>query len=94
MAPRKAAGLRTGAKTKVQTLAELEELGAVDTPEGQAAIALAAAIDSGRALMAAPAMVKELRSTLDALRERTPKAEDDVDDFTARRAARLAAEGR
>lgn len=93
MTARKAPGLRTGAKTKAQTVAELEELGAVDTPEGQAAIALAAAIDSGRALMAAPAMVKELRSTLESLRERTPKAEDDVDEFTAKRQQRLASDG-
>jgi hypothetical protein len=66
-------------------------LGALSTPEGQAAVALAAAIDSGRALMAAPAMVKELRATLDELRERAPKVKDSVDEFSARRAARRAA---
>ena len=75
------------------TQAELADLNAVETPEGQAALALASAIDSGRSLMAAPAMVKELRATLQALRDRTPKAKDSVDDFTARRAARLAAQG-
>jgi hypothetical protein len=68
----------------------LTELGSLDTPEGQACLALADAIDSGRALMAAPAMVKELRSTLDALRERAPKVKDSVDEFSARRAARRA----
>jgi hypothetical protein len=72
------------------TLTELEALGAVQTSEGQSALALAAAIDSGRSLMAVPAMVKELRSTMDALRERTPKAEDGVDDFSKRRRQRLA----
>jgi hypothetical protein len=72
------------------TLAELEALNAVDTAEGQAALALAAAVDSGRSLMAAPAMVRELRSTLQSLRERSPKAEDGVDDFSKRRRERLA----
>lgn len=75
------------------TKAELESLNALSTPEGQSALALATAIDSGRALMAAPAMVKELRATLQALRERTPKAEDSVDDFSARLRARRAAQG-
>jgi hypothetical protein len=75
------------------TEAELQKLGARDTVEGQSALALAAAIDSGRALMAAPSMVKELRATLEVLRERTPKAKDTVDDFSARRAARLASQG-
>jgi hypothetical protein len=72
------------------TLAELQALNAVDTAEGQAALALAAAVDSGRSLMAAPAMVRELRSTLQSLRERSPKAEDGVDDFSKRRRERLA----
>ena len=75
------------------TKAELETLNAVQTPEGQSALALASAIDSGRSLMAAPAMVKELRATLQALRDRTPKAEDSVDEFSAKRAARRAAAG-
>jgi len=78
------------ASCRESTQAELTTMNATDTPEGQAALALAAAIDSGRSLMAAPAMVKELRSTLQALRERTPKAEDGVDDFTKRRRERLA----
>ena len=78
---------------RASTQAELEALGAVNTVEGQSALALAAAVDSGRSLMAAPAMVKELRATMDALRERTPKAKDSVDDFSARRAARRAAAG-
>jgi hypothetical protein len=72
---------------------ELERLGASATPEGQACLALAAAVDSGRALMAAPAMVKELRATLDAIRERTPKAKDTTDEFTARRQERRDAAG-
>lgn len=82
-----------GASCRDATQTELESLSAINTPEGQSALALAAAIDSGRSLMAAPAMVKELRATLQALRERTPKAKDSVDDFTARRTARRAASG-
>jgi hypothetical protein len=83
----------TGTSCHASTLAELEAMNAVDTAEGQGALALAAALDSGRSLMAAPAMLKELRATLQALRERTPKAKDSVDDFSARRAARRAAAG-
>jgi hypothetical protein len=75
------------------TQSELEQLKALGTVEGQSALALAAAIDSGRSLMAAPAMVKELRATMQAIRERTPKAEDSVDEFSAKRAARRAAAG-
>jgi hypothetical protein len=78
---------------ELATEAELQQLNALDTVEGQCALSLARAIDSGRALMAAPSMVKELRATLDVLRERTPKAKDTVDDFSARRAARRAAQG-
>jgi len=84
---------RPPSSCRAATLAELETLGTVGTPEGQSALALAAAIDSGRSLMAAPAMVKELRATLQALRERTPRVEDSVDVFAARRAARRAAAG-
>lgn len=75
------------------TQAELERLGAVETVEGQAALCLARAIASGQSLMAAPAMVKELRATLEVLRERTPKAKDGIDDIAARREARRAAAG-
>lgn len=76
--------------TEAATRAILAELGQLASPEGQAALALAAAVDSGRSLMALPAMVKELRSTLDALAEKSPKALDSVDEFAARRAARRA----
>jgi hypothetical protein len=80
--------IETDSSCRAQTLAALETMRAVETAEGQAALALAAGIDSGRALMAVPAMVKELRATLDALRERAPKTKDSVDEFSARRAAR------
>lgn len=83
----------TGTHAQASTRAELERLGMLASPEGQGALALAAALDSGRSLMAAPAMLKELRATLDALRERTPKAKDVTDEFTARRAARREAAG-
>jgi hypothetical protein len=75
------------------TRAELERLKVLDTVEGQAALRLAEALDSGRSIMAAAATVKELRSTMDVLRDRTPKAKDSVDEFSARRAARRAAQG-
>jgi hypothetical protein len=73
-----------------RTKADLQRLRAFDTPEGQAALALAAGIDSGRALMALPAMTRELRATLTEIRERAPKSGDSVDEFTAKRAARRA----
>lgn len=83
----------TGSTCSAATRTALEALAQLESPEGQAALALAAAIDSGTSLMAVPAMVKELRATLDALREITPKAEDGVDEFSARRAARRSAAG-
>ena len=73
------------------TRSELERLNGLNRPEGQAALALARAVDSGKSLMASPAMVKELRATLDVLREAAPKVKDGIDDIAARRAARLAA---
>jgi hypothetical protein len=78
---------------KAATLAELTKVDALGSPEGQACLALAAAIDSGRSLMALPAMVTSLRATLTALRERNPRAKDTTDEFTARRAARREAAG-
>lgn len=74
-------------------LAELKAMDAIGKPEGQSALALAKAIDTGRSLMAAPAMVKELRATLESLRENMPRAGDGVDEFAARRLARRAAAG-
>lgn len=82
-----------GASCGEATRAELGRLDALDSPEGQACIALAAAVDSGRALMAVPAMVKELRATLGALRDNVPKARDTTDEFTAAREARREAAG-
>ena len=58
------------------TLARLESLGETHSPQGQAALTLARALDAG-AGMAAAAFVKELRSTL---KELTPR--DGGDDFT------------
>lgn len=57
------------------TLARLTELGEADSPQGQAALVLARALDAG-AGMAAAAFVKELRATL---KELTPR--DGGDDF-------------
>lgn len=85
--------IENGASCVASTRAELGRLSALESPEGQACLALAAAVDSGRSLMALPAMVTALRAALDALRERQPKAEDTTDEFTARRAARRAAAG-
>lgn len=72
------------------TQGELESLKALDRPEAQAALALARAVDSGKSLMAAPAMVKELRASLAVLRDAAPKVKDGIDDIAARRAARRA----
>lgn len=63
----------------------MRQLHAVGTPEGEAAVALASAIDSGKSLMALPAMVKELRAVLDVLRERAQ--EGSVDSVTDAQAA-------
>lgn len=73
------------------TRSELERLNAMASPEAQVALALAEILDSGRSLMAAAANAKQLLAVLDAVRERSPKAKDSVDDFTARRAARRSA---
>lgn len=58
------------------TLRELNELGAAHRALGQSALALARAVDSGRSLMAAPAMVKQIAA---CLKELTPN--DGGDDF-------------
>jgi hypothetical protein len=83
----------TGTVCQESTRAELDRLRATDTPEGQSAMALAAAIDSGRSLMALPAMTDALARRLDELRERIPKAKDTTDEFAARREARRRAAG-
>ncbi len=59
------------------TLRDLEALGAASTALGEGALAMARGLDSGRALMAAPAMLKQLAATL---KELTPR--DGGDDFT------------
>lgn len=83
----------TESDCRTATRQALTDLGVLEEPEGQAALALAAAIDSGRALMAAPAMVTVLAATLERLRERTPKSKDATDEFAARREARRRAAG-
>ena len=75
------------------TTTELRKLGVVSTPEGQAALALARAIDSGRSLMALPAMVDRLHAVMQGLRDRRVRAGDTVDDLRTRREAKIASAG-
>ena len=65
----------TGNDVERTTLASLRALSGEHSPQGQAALVLARALDAG-AGMAAAAFVKELRATL---RELTPR--DGGDDF-------------
>ena len=75
------------------TTTELKRLGLTATPEGQAALALARAIDSQRSLMALPAMVARLAETLEMLRNREAKGSDSVDELRTRRDAKVSAAG-
>lgn len=70
------------------TVAELAAMKAADTPEGQSALRLAEALDSGTALVAAPAMAKQLLAVLDVLRDRRPVVKSDLDKIRDRRARR------
>jgi hypothetical protein len=63
-------------------------LNAVDTVEGQLALALADAVDHPRAGMAMAGDAKELRAVVAALRDRTPVKADPLDELNARRANR------
>jgi hypothetical protein len=75
------------------TQRDLKALGASDSPEGQIALTMARALDSGRSLMAAPAMAKQLEATLDKIRSRAPKQGDAVDDVLAAAREKRAANG-
>ena len=75
------------------TADELERLDAVSTPEGQAALALARAIDSGRSLMALPAMTKQLSELMTGIRSRERRESDSVDELRERREAAVRAAG-
>src|SRR5205823_5395638 len=50
------------------TRMELTRLGALSSPEGQAALRLAEALDSGRSVMAAAANAKQLLAIVDTVR--------------------------
>jgi hypothetical protein len=60
-------------------------LNAFRTPEGQAALALAAILDSGRSVMAAAATAAQLRTLLESVRSAAPKPMSKVDELKAAR---------
>lgn len=77
------------ASTRSRVQAELEEAGRAETYLGAAALALADRIDQSTAVMGFAALVKELRSTMEAATAGVVKAGDAVDEVTARREEKL-----
>lgn len=68
-------------------------MGAVDSTEGQVALALAANIDHPRAGMSMQGDSRALREAMDVLRDARPLKKDTVDDAASRRAAKLRSVG-
>jgi hypothetical protein len=78
-----------GSSTVSKVRAALTEAGRLDTYLGAAAVQLAERIDNATAVMGFAALVKELRSTMDAALAGAEKAEPDaVDQLAAKRAQR------
>lgn len=77
------------ASTRSRVQAELEKAGRAETYLGAAALALADRIDQSTAVMGFAALVKELRSTMEAATAGVVKAGDAVDEVTARREEKL-----
>lgn len=73
------------ASTHSRVLADLEKAGRAETYLGAAALALADRIDQSTAVMGFAALVKELRSTMDAAMAGVTVADDPVDELRARR---------
>lgn len=73
------------ASTRSRVQAELEAGGRAETYLGAAALALADRIDQSTAVMGFAALVKELRSTMDAAMAGVKVAADPVDELRARR---------
>jgi len=69
---------------------ELEAAGRAETYLGAAAVALAERIDSATAVMGFAALVKELRSTMDAALAGVERTADVVDEVKAARDRKLA----
>ena len=68
------------------TLRELKRLDSVDSVEGQAALRLAEALDSGKSIMAAAGNERQLLVTLDELRRRKPAVKSKLEELRERRA--------
>lgn len=68
---------------------QLEMTGRLDTYLGAAAVQLAQRIDASTAVMGFAALVKELRSTMDAALEGVQVADDPLDELRARRDRKL-----
>jgi len=64
---------------------QLEAAGRLDTYLGSAAVQLAHRIDQSTAVMGFAALVKELRSTMDAAMAGVQVADDPIDELRARR---------
>ena len=74
-----------------ETKAALESLGKLNTPEGQAALVLAAKIDAGiDPLSAINGAVKQLGDTLAGLRQQSTPVADPVDELRRQREKRRA----
>lgn len=73
------------------TLRRLEELGAVGTPRGQAALVLASRLGEGRPEPASglAALARQLDALLAAVEAEAPRPADVVDELRERRARRL-----
>lgn len=78
-----------GVSDRVQ--AELVTLNAVDTVEGQIALALAEQLDNPRNGMAVSGDARELRAVMQEIRGKIPAKADPVDELNARRSSRGAA---
>lgn len=76
--------------TRSRVQAELDAAGRGETYLGAAALALADRIDQSTAVMGFAALVKELRSTMDAALVGAKKAADPLDELRARRDRKLA----
>lgn len=78
------------ATTRSRVQAELDAAGRAETYLGAAALALADRIDQSTAVMGFAALVKELRSTMDAALAGAKVAADPLDELRARRDRKLA----
>lgn len=73
-----------GGSTFASVKAELEAADRASSYLGQAALALASRIDRSRSVVGFAALVRELRTTMDAVLADVPKPLDTVDEFRLR----------